>query len=112
HIRRERGPGRRVLSCAPSPVTPQPLPSCAGLPLPPASDSVQDKEARVVFRISILLVALLVAAAGLAPGPFNAWIQQQLAGIITSAGWLYLLIVFAALVFLLYLAVGRFANLR
>lgn len=66
----------------------------------------------MVFRISILLVALLVAAAGLAPGPFNAWIQQQLAGIISSAGWLYLLIVFAALVFLLYLAVGRFANLR
>ena len=66
----------------------------------------------MVFRISILLVAILVAAAGLAPGPFNAWIQQQLTGIISSAGWLYLLIVFAALVFLLYLAVGRFASLR
>lgn len=66
----------------------------------------------MVFRISILIVAVLVVIAGIAPGPFSAWVQQRLAGIIHGAGWLYLLIVFANLVFLLYLAVGRFSQLR
>ncbi|WP_369943270.1 BCCT family transporter [Xanthomonas medicagonis] len=66
----------------------------------------------MVFRISIALVALLVLIAGLAPGPFNAVVQTALADVIRSAGWLYLLIVFLTLSFLLYLAFGRFGNLR
>ncbi|MEO8365280.1 MAG: BCCT family transporter [Pseudoxanthomonas sp.] len=66
----------------------------------------------MVFRISILIVALLVTLAGFWPGPFNAYVQATLAWVVPSAGWLYLLVVFATLVFLLFLAFGRFAQLR
>ncbi|MEN4956738.1 BCCT family transporter [Stenotrophomonas indicatrix] len=66
----------------------------------------------MVFRISIALVLVLVLLAGLAPGPFNTVVQAALADVIRSVGWLYLLVVFLALVFLMYLAFGRFGNLR
>lgn len=66
----------------------------------------------MVFRISIALVAALVLIAGLVPAPFNDVVQTTLAGIVRGAGWLYLLIVFLTLSFLLYLAFGRFGNLR
>lgn len=66
----------------------------------------------MVFRISIVLVALLVLAAGIAPGPFNDMVQNALTHVVRGAGWMYLLIVFLALSFLLYLAFGRFGNLR
>lgn len=66
----------------------------------------------MVFRVSIALVALLVLVAGIAPGPFNDVVQSILAEIVRGAGWLYLLIVFLTLTFLLYLAFGRFGNLR
>lgn len=66
----------------------------------------------MVFRISIALVAALVLLAGVAPGPFNDVVQGMLAEVVRNAGWLYLLIVFLTLAFLLYLAFGRFGNLR
>jgi glycine betaine transporter len=66
----------------------------------------------MVFRLSIALVVLLVLAAGVAPDPFNEIVRGGLVHIIRSAGWLYLLVVFLALVFLMYLAFGRFGNLR
>ncbi len=66
----------------------------------------------MVFRISIALVLGLVLLAGLAPGPFNTVVQAALGDVIRSVGWLYLLVVFLALVFLMYLAFGRFGNLR
>ncbi|MGV8961475.1 MAG: BCCT family transporter [Stenotrophomonas sp.] len=66
----------------------------------------------MVFRISIALLALLVLAAGLAPGPFNDVVQSGLAQIVKSTGWVYLLVVFITLSFLMYLAFGRFATLR
>lgn len=66
----------------------------------------------MVFRVSIALVALLVLIAGLAPGPFNDVAQTTLAHVVRGVGWLYLLIVFLTLTFLLYLAFGRFGNLR
>ncbi|MDV3467618.1 BCCT family transporter [Stenotrophomonas sp. C3(2023)] len=66
----------------------------------------------MVFRISIALVAALVLLAGLAPGPFNDVVQAALGEVIRGAGWMYLLVVFMTLVFLAYLAFGRFANLR
>lgn len=66
----------------------------------------------MVFRISIALVAVLVLLAGLMPDPFNAVVQTALAQTIRSVGWLYLLVVFLALTFLVYLSFGRFANLR
>lgn len=66
----------------------------------------------MVFRISIALVAALVLLAGLAPGPFNDIVQTTLAQVIRGAGWMYLLVVFMTLVFLLYLAFGRFGHLR
>ena len=66
----------------------------------------------MVFRISILIVAMLVAVAGFWPGAFNAYVQATLSGLVPHAGWLYLLVVFATLVFLMYLALGRFAQLR
>lgn len=66
----------------------------------------------MVFRISIAVVATLVILAGLAPTPFHAFVQAVLAQLVKSVGWLYLLIVFTSLVFLLYLAFGRFGQLR
>lgn len=66
----------------------------------------------MVFRVSIALVLLLVLLAGVAPGPFNTVVQSVLADVIRSVGWLYLLVVFLALTFLMYLAFGRFGNLR
>ncbi|MBX9403908.1 BCCT family transporter [Lysobacter sp. BMK333-48F3] len=66
----------------------------------------------MVFRVSIVLLALLVAAGVLAPDAFNASIRSVLAPTLAHAGWLYLLIVFAVLLFLLYLCFGRFAQLR
>ncbi|WP_445392296.1 BCCT family transporter [Stenotrophomonas pavanii] len=66
----------------------------------------------MVFRVSIALVLLLVLLAGIAPGPFNAVVQSILGELIRGIGWLYLLVVFLALVFLMYLAFGRFGNLR
>ncbi len=66
----------------------------------------------MVFRISIALVALLVLAAGIAPGPFNAFVQSILVELVRGVGWLYLVVVFLALSFLMYLAFGRFGNLR
>jgi len=66
----------------------------------------------MVFRISITLVAVLVLIAGVAPGPFNDVVQTVLAEVVRGAGWMYLLIVFLTLSFLLYLAFGRFGNLR
>jgi glycine betaine transporter len=66
----------------------------------------------MVFRVSIALVAVLVVLAGIAPGPFNDVVQTALVEVVRGAGWLYLLIVFLTLTFLLYLAFGRFGNLR
>lgn len=66
----------------------------------------------MVFRVSVLLIIALVLIAGISPGPFNQVVQGALSHVVAGAGWLYLLIVFAALVFLLTLAFGRFSRLR
>ena len=66
----------------------------------------------MVFRVSIALVALLVLIAGMAPGPFNALMQAGLTQVVRATGWLYLLVVFLALLFMLYLAFGRLGQLR
>ncbi|RZZ84719.1 MULTISPECIES: BCCT family transporter [Pseudoxanthomonas] len=66
----------------------------------------------MVYRISLFIVIALVLAAGVAPDAFNAVMQAALKQTIGAAGSLYLLVVFAALVFLLFLCVGRFADLR
>ena len=66
----------------------------------------------MVFRVSIALVALLVLIAGMAPGPFNTLMQAGLTQVVRATGWLYLLVVFLALLFMLYLAFGRLGQLR
>lgn len=66
----------------------------------------------MVFRTSIALVALLVGLAGAAPQKFNALMQAVLAQLVHGTGWLYLLVVFLALLLLLYLAFGRLGALR
>ncbi len=66
----------------------------------------------MVFRISMALVVALVLLAGLFPDTFNEVVQHALARVIGAAGWMYLLVVFLTLSFLLYLAFGRFGNLR
>ena len=66
----------------------------------------------MVFRISFLLIALLATIAGLAPARFGATVQWLLGGMLANTGWLYLLVVFATLVFMLYLAFGRMGGLR
>ena len=66
----------------------------------------------MVFRISLFLVVALAVIAGLAPQPFEAASDAALAGVIQHAGWLYLVIVFLALVFLGYLAFSPMGRLR
>lgn len=66
----------------------------------------------MVFRVSFFLVIALAVIAGLAPAQFEALSDAALAEIIQHAGWLYLLIVFLALVFLIYLAFGPTSRLR
>ena len=66
----------------------------------------------MVFRISFLLIILLAGAAGLAPARFGAAVDGLLAGMLANTGWLYLLVVFATLVFMLYLAFGSLGELR
>jgi glycine betaine transporter len=66
----------------------------------------------MVFRVSFLLIALLATAAGLAPARFDAAVKWMLSGMLHSTGWLYLLVVFATLGFMLYLAFSRLGELR
>ena len=66
----------------------------------------------MVFRIAFLLIALLAAAAGLAPSRFAAMVDALLGGMLANTGWLYLLVVFATLLFMLYLAFGSLGELR
>ena len=66
----------------------------------------------MVFRISIALVAVLVLLAGTLPTAFDAFVQSLVAELNRDAGWTYLLTVFVTLVFMLYLAFGRFGHLR
>ncbi|MFC4728300.1 BCCT family transporter [Coralloluteibacterium thermophilus] len=66
----------------------------------------------MVFRISILLLGALVALGILLPSTLDAIAQGMLAGVLSHAGWLFLMIVALIVVFLLYLAFGRFGSLR
>ncbi|WP_028918694.1 BCCT family transporter [Pseudoxanthomonas suwonensis] len=66
----------------------------------------------MVFRISFLVIVLLAAAAGLAPARFAAVVSDLLGGMLANTGWLYLLVVFATLLFMLYLAFGSMGELR
>ena len=66
----------------------------------------------MVFRISLVLVLMLVALAGFAPASFETMAKVTLGEVIEHAGWLYLLIVFLTLLFLAYLALGPMARLR
>lgn len=66
----------------------------------------------MVFRFSFLIIALLALVAGLAPGRFDAAVAWLLDGMLAHTGWLYLLVVFATLVFMLFLAFGRLGELR
>ncbi|MFC3716647.1 BCCT family transporter [Luteimonas soli] len=66
----------------------------------------------MVYRISIALVIVLVVLAGAMPDAFNDVVQEVVRHLVRDAGWTYLVIVFATLVFLLYLAFGRFGSLR
>lgn len=66
----------------------------------------------MVFRTSIILIALLVAGAVSFPEQFNTAMQAVLAQIIQNAGWVYLLTVFLTLLFMLFLAFGKLGKLR
>lgn len=66
----------------------------------------------MVFRISVVLLSMLVLAGVLAPDTFGELSARAQAVTLSSAGWLYLVIVFSALVFLLYLAVSPLGKLR
>src|SRR3546814_2606134 len=66
----------------------------------------------MVYRISITLVITLVVLASLMPDPFNDVVQEMVRHLVRDAGWTYLVVVFVTLLFLLYLALGRFGRLR
>lgn len=64
------------------------------------------------FYLSIFLVAVLVLLAALMPDTFSTVVQRMIVRMEGSTDWIYLTVVFLALIFLLYLAFGRFANLH
>ncbi|MGV8932696.1 MAG: BCCT family transporter [Luteimonas sp.] len=66
----------------------------------------------MVFRLSVGLLALLVLAGVLAPDAFGALSARAQAVTLASAGWMYLVVVFAVLVFLGYTAFSRLGSLR
>ena len=66
----------------------------------------------MVYRTSIALVLVLVVLAGVFPEAFQDAVQDIVRHLVRDAGWTYLVIVFVVLVFLLYLAFGRFGHLR
>lgn len=66
----------------------------------------------MVFRVSVVLLALLVIGAVAAPDAFGQASAQLQALTLGWGGWLYLVIVFAVLVFLVWVGVGRLGTLR
>ncbi len=66
----------------------------------------------MVFRVSVALLALLVISAIAAPEAFGDASTRLQALTLGWAGWLYLVIVFAVLVFLLWVGLGRLGTLR
>lgn len=66
----------------------------------------------MVFRASVALLALLVAAAVLAPAAFGDATARVQATTLAWSGWLYLVIVFGVLAFLLWVAISRLGTLR
>ena len=66
----------------------------------------------MVFRVSLLLIVVLSIVAGVAPVRFGEVTGAALAAVIAHAGWMYLLIVFLALLFLAWLAFGPAGRLR
>ncbi len=66
----------------------------------------------MVFRISVVLLAVLALAGVFAPAAFGEISARAQAMTLSGAGWMYLVIVFVALVFLLYLAVSPMGQLR
>lgn len=66
----------------------------------------------MVFRLSIVLLALLVLAGVLAPDALESASTAMQAQVAAAAGWLYLVIVFGVLVFLAYLAISPMGALR
>lgn len=66
----------------------------------------------MVFRISLAVLAVLVLAGVLAPHWLGDLTAQAQAASLASAGWVYLLAVFAILVFLAFLALSSLGNLR
>src|SRR5690606_37091980 len=113
-----RAPGRRRGTPASPAIRPQVARRCRSRPRRPAHAAfarlprLLAAGAGMVFRISFLLIVLLAAAAGLAPERFAAMVDGLLSGMLANTGWLYLLVVFATLVFMLYLAFGSMGELR
>ena len=66
----------------------------------------------MVFRVSVALLALLVISAIAVPDTFGEASAHLQALTLSWAGWLYLVIVFAVLVFLLWVGLGRLGTLR
>ncbi|HEY4556362.1 MAG TPA: BCCT family transporter, partial [Lysobacter sp.] len=66
----------------------------------------------MVFRVSVALLALLVAAAVAVPEAFGAATARLQASTLGWGGWMYLVIVFAVLVFVLWVGLGRLGSLR
>lgn len=66
----------------------------------------------MVFRVSVILLVLLVLAGVLIPQEFGEWSTRAQALTLSGGGWLYLVVVFGTLMFLFYLAIGPLGSLR
>jgi len=71
-----------------------------------------DSKLHPVMVISAAIILLLAAAGALMPDDFERMAKQLLLFTTTNFGWLYLLTVFAIVIFLLGVAASRFGNIR
>jgi len=66
----------------------------------------------VVFWASALIIVAFVTAAALRPDAVEAWAVRVLSLTATNVGWMYLIVTSGFVLFIFFLGVSRFGNLR
>lgn len=65
-----------------------------------------------VFYFSSLLLILLIGVTAIFPESTNSWLSQIQVGLVDHASWLYILTVAAIFLFVIYLGLSRFGDIR
>ena len=65
-----------------------------------------------VFYFSSMLLILLIGVTAIFPESTNSWLSQIQVGLVDHASWLYILTVAAIFLFVIYLGLSRFGDIR